>query len=218
MPRAWLAGATTIRSPVAAAWSTRRRGPDPAWFGRTGPHALARSPAADADAGRCRRCRCRAAAADDADAADHDVGAARFAPGFAPAMPQPSAPAAMPVARHFRRRRRYRTSSRCPCGPPPPAAPQRPIDELESLTSQPTHATVPEEKESGLHQGDRHWKRGGRGGSSVIHRLDRSTGPGPFRSGLRRMKPRQSPWNRTDQIAEDTSRKQGNRKGEAEGQ
>lgn len=66
--------------------------------------------------------------------------------GFAPVMPRPSAPAAMPVAAPFP------TATAVAAGPPalptqPPAAPQRPIDELENLTSQPTtRRRIPKKK------------------------------------------------------------------------
>ena len=62
-------------------------------------------------------------------------------PGFAPAMPRPSAPVAMPVAAPFPTATAVvAVPAAQPAAPParPPAAPQRPIDELESLTSQPT--------------------------------------------------------------------------------
>ncbi len=64
------------------------------------------------------------------------------ATGFAPAMPQPTAPAAMPAAASFPAQGTPANSARPavgPAAPPvlPPVAPKRPIDELESLTSQP---------------------------------------------------------------------------------
>ncbi|MEI8375581.1 MAG: hypothetical protein WCJ35_22395 [Planctomycetota bacterium] len=62
-------------------------------------------------------------------------------PGFVQAVPHPLAPAAMPVAAPFPIATAVFTGpAAAPTAPPaiPPVAPQRPIDELESLTSEPT--------------------------------------------------------------------------------
>jgi hypothetical protein len=71
--------------------------------------------------------------------------------GFAPAMPHPSAPAAMPAAAPFPvavPSPNVAPPATGPAAPPvlPPAAPQRPIDELENLTSQPTRRHFPKKK------------------------------------------------------------------------
>ncbi len=72
-------------------------------------------------------------------------------PGFAPARPRPVAPAAVPAAPFPTATAAAPAPVRSPAAPPtqPPAAPQRPIDELESLTSQPSsrHRIVKKKKE-----------------------------------------------------------------------
>ena len=71
--------------------------------------------------------------------------------GFAPAMPHPPAPAAIPLAAPFAvavPSPNVAPPAAGPAAPPvhPPTAPQRPIDELESLTSQPTRRHFPKKK------------------------------------------------------------------------